>query len=94
MKNVISLSESILLSNKFTIPDTRTKNEDFVLGQASIGLGTRDDLAPLATTAILPFEGAKPLPDGKKTWLGTRSETLEARGGGKLHLGRLAKQNH
>ena len=80
MRNVISLSESIPSLNKFTIPDTGTENEDSVLGEASIGLGRCGDSTQFATTATLPFERAKLLSGGKKTWLGAKPETLEAGG--------------
>lgn len=76
-----SLSKSVSLINKFTVSDTGTENKDSVLGEASISLRKRGDSAPFGTTATLPFEGAKLLPDGKKTWLGARSETLEAERG-------------
>lgn len=81
MRNVTSLSKSVLPPNKFTVLDTGIENENSVLGEASIGSGTRGDSALLATIATLLFEGTKPLPGRKKTWLGSRPKTLEAGGG-------------
>lgn len=46
-----------------------------------IGSSIYDDLALVAITVTLPFEEVKPLPDGKKTWLSARLETLETGGG-------------
>lgn len=74
------LSKSVPSTNKFTIPDIKIKNEDFVLGETSIGLGKCGDLAPLATIVTLSFKEAKLLLDGKKTWLGTRPKILEIGG--------------
>lgn len=76
-----SLFKSVSLLNKFTITDIKTESEDFVLGKAFIGSSRCGDSVLLATTTTLPFEGAKLLLGGKKTWLGARPKTLEAEEG-------------